>query len=553
MKSGDSRYLWLAAAAVLGLAVRLGLLAASPEALLSRYGSDDLFYYTRVAESLASGHGFTFDGEHPTTGVQPLFTLLLAGFVPFFRGRPEMALTVDLLLVTLLTLVTGFLLPRAVTQLLKVYPTAGKLGEEGAADLGVLVGCVWLLHPRILVATFDGTEGALAGFCWTLSLLLWARDDGSPGAATRLGFSLGLGILARVDHALLLLAFVLFLPRNLPTSRWKRALRIGATSFLVILPWLAVELSTTGSLLPDSGSAKRTAYERIFAEEVGAPVAGFRALRYPWPRAARLLPDLKDAVGHELLGTGGRLSRATLALALAALLLALALPRARSRLVSASTFSTLRAVTRTAAPFHLAAFGLVPVYVVVLYRMRMWYLVPAILALTLLAAALAGDVAARLRAVLPSRARLLVLPAIGVIWLIFAGAEELLTPRDRFLSAHLQAARRAATLTPDGARIGAFNAGVLGAFCGPAGRVVVNLDGVVNHSALEALRGFRLTSYIRQERIEFVVDYIPSLRFFDRISAPGLMSELELLSEVPVRGSLEGVGIFRVRPPALGP
>ena len=54
-----------------------------------------------------------------------------------------------------------------------------------------------------------------------------------------------------------------------------------------------------------------------------------------------------------------------------------------------------------------------------------------------------------------------------------------------------------------GARIGAFNAGLLGYF---SERTVVNLDGVVNADAYHALREDWLMDYIVSKRIGYLVD-----------------------------------------------
>ena len=45
------------------------------------YLYDDSFYAFKIAQNIASGHGATFDGVHPTNGFQPLYVFLL---VPLF-------------------------------------------------------------------------------------------------------------------------------------------------------------------------------------------------------------------------------------------------------------------------------------------------------------------------------------------------------------------------------------------------------------------------------------------------------------------------------------
>ena len=63
-------------------------LAGSLVALGVRVTEEDGFYYLKIAQNLASGHGSTFDGLHPTSGYQPLWLLVL---VPVFWLRPSAA------------------------------------------------------------------------------------------------------------------------------------------------------------------------------------------------------------------------------------------------------------------------------------------------------------------------------------------------------------------------------------------------------------------------------------------------------------------------------
>jgi hypothetical protein len=71
-----------------------------------------------------------------------------------------------------------------------------------------------------------------------------------------------------------------------------------------------------------------------------------------------------------------------------------------------------------------------------------------------------------------------------------------------------QAARWIEAYTDSGARIGSFNAGILGYF---SHRTVVNLDGVVNADAYQAKRAKRLPAYMRDRGLDYLVDLNPAL------------------------------------------
>ena len=522
--------------------MRLRILGTETTAVLLRYGSDDLFYFTVVAANIAAGKGVSFDGEHPTSGIQPLFTFLLVPFAPLFRNDPELALRVDLGLVTLLTLAAGLLIPGTVERLLAARAPGGD--PAAARRIGILAACLWMLHPRVLDATFEGTEGALAGLCLVLSLRAFARDDGSPPRQWILGAALGAGMLARVDHALVLLFYALFPPRGAAAARARRAIRVAGIAALVFIPWLLFAWKTTGSLAPDSAAVKRVGAERVFALRLGSPLDEFHGEEHPLPRARRFLSDLRGAVTLQLFRGGGGFSRAALLCGLGAVSLVLLAARLRSR---RRLFENLRSVAAASAPLQIAAFALIPLYGLTIYKMRMWYFMPAFFGLTLLSAALTCDAATALERLLPAAGRV-ALPGLSALWLSFVWLEETGTPPGRFAPSYIAAARRAVVLTPEGARVGAFNAGVLSAWMSPSGRRVVNLDGVVNHSAAEAIREFRLRSYVREERLDAIVDYVPSVEFFARTAGPGLMGDLVLTESVPVEASPgTSIGIFRVR------
>lgn len=139
------KYLFLTLSAGLLL---LGLLPLPLQDILTRWGSDDLYYYTQIAGNLASGHGFTFDGLQPNNGFQPLFLFLLAPVGKWLLHDPAMSVYLVLVLVTVLTLLAAW-------QLFYLVQEA-----DFSASVGVVTSAVLVLHPKILGVTFNGTEGS---------------------------------------------------------------------------------------------------------------------------------------------------------------------------------------------------------------------------------------------------------------------------------------------------------------------------------------------------------------------------------------------------------
>lgn len=110
--------------------------------------------------------------------------------------------------------------------------------------------------------------------------------------------------------------------------------------------------------------------------------------------------------------------------------------------------------------------------------------------------------------------------------------------------------------TPPDARIGAFNAGILGYF---SGRTVINLDGVINNSAFDAMRARQLRNYVRDNSISYVADFRFSVEFDHQKFWNEGRNEVELKREpgfpaYPIYWERSGMCIYRVhRPPvAIG-
>jgi hypothetical protein len=83
---------------------------------------------------------------------------------------------------------------------------------------------------------------------------------------------------------------------------------------------------------------------------------------------------------------------------------------------------------------------------------------------------------------------------------------------------------RIEAVVPDGAVVGAFNSGQLGYYCA---RRVVNLDGVVNNLAYEAIRDYRLWDYMHREGIDYLYDDPGYIKKFARYGGPGYMENVE--------------------------
>ncbi len=93
---------------------------------------------------------------------------------------------------------------------------------------------------------------------------------------------------------------------------------------------------------------------------------------------------------------------------------------------------------------------------------------------------------------------------------------------------------------PDATRIGVFNAGVQAYF---SRAIVVNLDGLVNNEAFEAMRDKRLWAYVHEEELEYISDFsfYMTYRYKSFFGVPDIFTDLEVVRDESVEQNARGI------------
>ena len=215
--------------------------------------SDDSGYYLEIAENVASGAGFTFDGIGFTNGYQPLWLYLLTALQAIISGRPETMLRVCVLCQAALLFSAGILFYRIHF-------------EAFSRKSGLLSVIAFLVF--VFSSCLNGMESALLVFM--LACLLYTGWKGrifstSPGGWHFLfGIVLGLTVLARLDAVFVAITLTFYLTFDIIRGRTdtsvkiQRLVLIGAGSALVLTPYMLYNLIVTGSIMPISGALKST-------------------------------------------------------------------------------------------------------------------------------------------------------------------------------------------------------------------------------------------------------------------------------------------------------
>lgn len=489
----------LAVVFALGLALRLAV-AVLPERLLLRVTIDDALYYVGVAQEVVAGNGSSFDGIHPTNGYHPLWLLLITPFTALSGGGTG--------LIRLLVLVQTAL--GAATFLLVARLLGRRLGRRATA-FGL---AVWWLTPMSVLTSQTGVETSLACFAVALTVLAAVRYAAAPSVrgAALLGAAAGVAFLARSDTAFATLAvgvWVLLRTRPARSPRtwpWRDAAVVAASGLLVVLPWLIWNLVRFGTIEQASTWARPMVMWDLLERE-GATTGE------PLSRAATAAGEAAD---HLLRTWPVVLGWTPLALLAAALGASWAVKRNgwspdRDRGGLALLGGCLLVAGTALAAVH-SGIRLVP---------REYYFEWVRMGLGILAAGVAAgvSVAAARRSptttgprpagagAAPAPQRVLLALVAGVALIAGGRTVALLrSPAFPWQESMVEAGRWLREHTDPDDRVLSFNAGIISHY---SERSVINLDGVIDNAALDALESRELARFMCDSGARWYVDFEP--------------------------------------------
>jgi len=449
---------------------------------------DDSFYAFSIARNIAEGEGVTYSGT-PTNGFQPLFIYLCVPFYWVFGRNDPVAIHAILVMLALVSSGTGLL----------VYGWLRSL----KCPIGALLGLAVLsLSPHFIANGVNGLETPLTAFFVVLSGWVYtARVRRNPDArwqqSALLGVLLGLGVLARVDLGFwavaLALDYVIFARACSAQRRLAIMSLCAVTAFVVCSPWFIYNQAVFGSVLPTSGSGVR-----LISLALGYDYWGRRYEYFPL-----------DSVPVEYY-------QLSLLASLRVILNSLAPPMAIFTLrgfvvvllaVGVAAWRRLGATLRENT--HLALFPLVQVAAYSFWILGQWFYPRYYFATTAVLVIWICIAVEGLVDRLPGMRRGTELAAA-----VLAGAMALLAWNSLPQAAlrgtgsdgteHQIGVRLLREHVPPGATVGGFQSGALQYY----GRDwhVVNLDGVVNRAAHEAMRDSRMAPYLRENGIDWMLD-----------------------------------------------
>ena len=493
------------------------------------YVADDGFYYLQVARHLAATGHSTFDGLNPTNGYHPGWMLLMTGLARLLPDRVA-------LFKASLGLEFGFQLATG----LMLVPVLRRFSGPFWAWV---VAAAWLLNPLPFTLALFGVEAPFAQFAVTVSVWVYlsriapflrpGHEFRPPASALSVfGLSLAFAFYGRTDQALpavlavvLLLGFILkgTSPVFRLASCGRVLLWVGGTFALAVLPWYLFSYAACGTLSQDSGAMKALWHTRSIPgwnahTLVTAPLRFLALFWLATPFAALLtgsFPGRPAVTGASLL----------LLLLVAAALWRAARTLPQTDVSQTSSFPLAALTVWLGLAYLLSGF----LYGILIDDSQFWHLAVPSVTLFLLLTGRGTQLAHRRMPPAAQRhlgAALLAL-ALGVcLWHRMQMTPPYPWQRDVYASQP-----RFETLVPASARIGCFDAGIPAYF---SPRTIINLDGLINHTAVPYWKAGTLDRYVAAQDIQYIANEpvaVAHAQTFTKAPIP-----LALIATAPLRG-----------------
>ncbi len=506
---------------ILGIGLAFLLVQAFVPLIEFTQRGDDAFYYFKVALNYSRLGFWTFDGIHPTNGVQPLWAILLSGLAQLCAW---VGITDAYVMARVFV---GF---TAVVQFAAAVALYAFLARIVSVGTGLIAAGAFMFPLGMAWGRTWGMESPLYALMLVAVVAFYIfRFRPNPGMKTAalMGALLGLLALSRLNGGFLIPCLFLYHLFSGDRAGFGKRLQhltvAGVVATAVLLPSFIINYLSTGHVLPISGSVKGVLTElALRAENVQSRFSiDFLKLIY-WRWYAAVPRYFSDRFLEGTWPTGLRAffpnGMPFLMAAGAAAVLAFA-PGLTGTMrewmrVLRERFARLKPLWFFVVFAVMDSIISVWLYPTHGYSIVRWWMVPnELMLVTLSATLLAASISYASRRIEPLRRGRYAVAIVSVMiglygWQVatyFWNGK--LDYRPWSLSWNDEMYRATQWMNenvPSGERIGSWNAGVVGYYSDHA---VINLDGLINNfELLPYIRERRLADYITEKQIRYLSD-----------------------------------------------
>lgn len=432
------------------------VLATSPMEFLVKKLTDDAFYYYGTAYNLAAGLGMTFDGIHPTNGMQVIWIALLTPLYWVFDGRIS-PIRASILLQGVIAISTTIVLYKMLTSLY-------------GRDIATIAVIALMFNPYVIFMYLGGHEASLNFLSLSVIIGLLVLRDNTDRTLVLLGLACGIAFLTRLDNVILLavLGGSLIGSRIINDFRSLIAFSVPGTVFPVI--YVLYNFLSFGHIIPVSGKVLGTADTSVVIAYV-----------FVWGVLSIIITHIVSRVVNS---------------------------------VDTSTSDTsIFTVHQLVTVLTLGGVAHLGYYIFFHSRLSVWYLPVETVAATVIGAFLLTVAFKKLSIDAVTRNTYELATIFLVILLVgsyaVVGTATKLDPnQDELGYVHYKQAQYLQNNTACEAIIGSGSSGVLGYF---AERHVVEWNGIANSYDFVSRYHGNESKYILEERPDYVVDYRPQV------------------------------------------
>jgi len=497
---------------IIALGIRLYVSWLDEYILFQKCVVDDAYFYIGIAKNIANGVGTTFDGNIMTNGFHPVFALLLVPIYWIFPGNMEIPIHIALTILSFFNVSTG------IVVFLILREISGRLA--GLAGL-----FIWLFNPYVIMISLNGVESGVAVFFQALCIYYYIRfRETGTFPVTKLivlGFFTAMAVLSRIDSVFLFVVITLDIfylslkeNRNFFKSIYHPSV-FAITTFAFLSPWFIWNLIHFGTIRQISGVSLPNIAHNMYLMKYKTYVS-FAYIKHQ-------LSHIKVWAVHIIKYSGG-----------IGLFLLFAI--AFTGIVRKKFFSELHLLWAQIKRVNfslLAAILLVCFYALYFWGwLRPWYYLSVILIVTLYFGMFAG----RIQKFILSTKFGMEKPGWSVAILIFClcvyfsyqGRQAWTKGLFTFQKQLYDSALWLKDNTEKDSTIGAISAGIYGHIT----QRTIDLAGVVNEEAYQAMRKKHIFSYLKAKKIDYLVDRVDMIQFYQtRFDTTDFIKKLKMIKK----------------------